>query len=129
MVAPIILALALAGIVPGDWVTADRSALVRLAPCGPRLCGTIVRILARGPDVPSTDLNNPDPALRSHPLVGLTVLKDFTPAKDGWTGGYAYDPKTGRSYRARLSRGVGDSLTVTGCILIICKSQYWTRAR
>jgi hypothetical protein len=46
----------------GDWVTADRSALVRIAPCGGTLCGRIVRVLARG--VPITDAHNPDRAKR-----------------------------------------------------------------
>jgi uncharacterized protein (DUF2147 family) len=126
------MALALAAISPavaGDWVTADRSALVRIAPCGAKLCGTVVRVLARGPDVPRNDVNNSDPALRSRPLVGLAVLSGFAPTDDGWDEGRAYDPKSGRSYRARLSTGEDHSLIVTGCILIICKSQRWVRPR
>jgi uncharacterized protein (DUF2147 family) len=113
--------------IAGDWLTADRSAIVRVGPCGERLCGTVVRVLARGNGVPSTDVNNPDRALRSHPLVGLKVLTGFARDGSGWTGGRAYDPKTGGSYRAKLSLGGDNSLTVTGCILFICKSQRWIR--
>jgi uncharacterized protein (DUF2147 family) len=43
----------------GDWVTSDRSAVVRIAPCGSGMCGTVVRVLARGPAIPQTDVNNP----------------------------------------------------------------------
>jgi len=114
--------------IAGDWLTADRTAVVRIAPCGPRMCGSIARVLARGPDVPRTDVNNPDKALRSRPLVGLKVLSNFSPDGARWTGGRAYDPKTGRSYRARLSRNADGSLTVTGCVLFVCKSQRWVRA-
>jgi uncharacterized protein (DUF2147 family) len=113
--------------VGGDWLTADRTAIVRIAPCGIELCGTVIRVLARGPNVPTTDVNNPDRRLRSLPLVGLKVLSGFH--RDGalWTGGRAYDPKTGGSYKARLSRNGDGTLTVTGCIFFICKSQRWTR--
>jgi uncharacterized protein (DUF2147 family) len=111
----------------GDWVTADRHAIVRIAPCGADLCGTVVRVLVHGPNVPTTDIKNPDRRLRSRPLIGLKVLTGFS--RDGpiWTGGRAYDPNTGGNYKARLSRNPDGSLTVTGCILFICKSQRWTR--
>lgn len=123
------LAAAAAPAVDGVWVTADRSAVVRIAPCGPRLCGTIVRMLAQGPNVPRTDINNPDMRLRSRPLVGLTVLSGFTPVGGGWRDGRAYDAKTGKSYRASLARNGDGSLTVTGCWLFICQSQRWLRVR
>jgi uncharacterized protein (DUF2147 family) len=126
------IALALAGASPavtGDWISADGSALVHIAPCGTKLCGTIVRVLARGPNVPRNDVNNSAPALRSRPLVGLAVLYGFSRSNSGWDNGRAYDPKTGRSYRSSLSVGEDHSLIVTGCILFICKSQRWTRPR
>jgi uncharacterized protein (DUF2147 family) len=122
-------ALLLAGAAPwieGDWLTADRNAIVRIGPCGEHLCGVVARVLAKGPNVPHTDLHNPDKAQRSRPLVGLPVLTGF--AKDG-SGGRAYDAKTGRSYKAKLAPNADGSLTVTGCILFLCKSQRWTRAR
>ena len=123
------LAAAALPTIDGDWVTADRSAVVRIAPCGPRLCGTVVRILAREADVPHTDVNKPDARLRSRPRGGLTVLSGFTPSGGGWAGGHAYDAKSGKSYRASLARNADGSLTVTGCWLFICQSQRWLRAR
>src|SRR3954451_18240973 len=99
-----IIALAVAGSLgstqyaEGDWITADRGALVRIAPCGPKLCGTISRVLARGPEVPSAEVNNPQPRLRSRPLVGLQVLSGFTSRGSDWVEGRAYDPQSGRSY-------------------------------
>ena len=106
----------------GDWVNADRSAVIRIAPCGGRLCGRIVRVLARG--VPTTDAHNPDRALRSRPLVGLAVLSGFSAAG---AGGRAYNPQNGRSYRATLRLNADGTLRVTGCVMVICRSQTWTR--
>jgi uncharacterized protein (DUF2147 family) len=115
--------------VTGDWVNADRTAVIRVAPCETMLCGAVIRVLVRGPNVPSTDVHNPDPRLRSRPFVGLRVLTGFTRSGAVWSGGRAYDPKTGKSYRARLALNPDGTLKVTGCIMIFCRSQQWTRVR
>jgi uncharacterized protein (DUF2147 family) len=129
----ILIALALAASGPpnitGDWVTADRTAMVRIGSCGTRTCGAIIRVLAHGSAVPQTDVNNPVRARRSQSLVGLKVLSGFTPAPSGWANGRAYDPKTGRTYKARLALNRDGTLVVTGCVLFICKSQRWIRSR
>jgi uncharacterized protein (DUF2147 family) len=125
-----VLALSLAAASPatlsGDWYTDDRSALVRIGSCGRTLCGRIVRVLARG--APPNDVNNPDPAARRRSLVGLAVLSGFTPSGPrAASGGRAYDPKTGRSYRASLQLNPNGTLKVTGCVLFVCRSRTWTR--
>ena len=120
-----IVGLALAAASPGltgDWVTDDRSAVVRIAPCGAKLCGRVVRVLARG--TPATDVHNPIDGLRRRPILGLTVLSAFSPAG---MGGRAYDPKTGRSYRATLRLNADGSLRVTGCVSVVCRSRKWMR--
>ena len=109
----------------GNWVTEDRSAVVRLGACGAGLCGRIVRVLAQ--DAPRTDVNNPNRALRGRLLVGTIVLSGFR--ADGSGDGRAYDPKSGRSYRSFLRLNSDGTLRVTGCVTIICRSQTWTRAR
>jgi len=114
--------------VEGDWLTVDKTAIVRIAPCGAQMCGNVLRVLARGPNVPRTDIRNPDARLRSRPLVGLPVLTGFSREGSEWTGGRAYDANTGRSYKAKLTPNRDGSLTVTGCVLILCRSQRWTRA-
>jgi len=111
----------------GYWITADRAAVVRIAPCGPHLCGTISRVLIHQPDVPNTDVNNPEPSMRSRPLVGLQILSGFTLRSSEWAGGRAYDPKSGRSYKAKLTPNADGTLTVRGCVLFICQSQTWRR--
>ena len=118
----VLLLLASTSGLSGDWITADRSAVVRIAPCGGSLCGRIVRVLTSG--APTTDAHNPDRTLRGRPLVGLTVLSGFTPAG---AGGRAYDPKSGNSYRTTLRLNADGSLRVTGCVLVVCRSQTWTR--
>jgi uncharacterized protein (DUF2147 family) len=110
----------------GRWLTDDGSAVVLVGPCGAQLCGTIERVL--DPRAPATDINNPDPALRSRPLTGTMVLRHYTGSGAAWTGGRAYDPKTGSSYRSQLTALANGKLKVTGCIAFLCRSRYWTRA-
>jgi uncharacterized protein (DUF2147 family) len=129
--APLCLLLTLGNAPPsveGLWLTDDRKGLVRIAPCGVQLCGRIAQVLDKGPGVPRTDINNPDPRLRNRPILGLPTLTGFT--RDGavWKGGRAYDPKSGRAYRATLQLNRDGSLRVTGCVLFICRSLRWTRA-
>jgi uncharacterized protein (DUF2147 family) len=109
----------------GRWVTQDNSAIVRIEPCGAKLCGRIERVL--DPKAPKTDVNGKTDRGRS--LVGTTVLSDFTGSGAKWTNGRAYDPKSGKDYRGELVLLTNDKLKVTGCVLIICQSMYWTRAQ
>jgi uncharacterized protein (DUF2147 family) len=115
--------------VAGQWRTEDGSAVVEIAPCGQQMCGRIARVLATGQNVPQTDVNNSDPRRRTRPLVGLQILSGFNAGAKAWEGGRAYDPKSGRSYNASLRLNADGSLRVTGCVLIVCQSVRWTRAR
>ena len=115
--------------VQGYWLTEDRKGIVRIAPCGAHLCGTIARLLDADAARIGTDRSNPDPRLRGRPLIGLQVLSGFSRSGRIWKGGLAYDPESGRSYRSTLALNPDGSLKVTGCVLFICKSKRWTRAR
>jgi len=126
-----LLLLALGNAAPsveGLWRTDDGKGLVRIAPCGGQMCGRIEQVLDKRPSVPTTDINNPDPHLRHRPILGLQTLSGFT--RDGavWSSGHAYDPKSGRTYRATLQLNPDGSLKLTGCVLFICQSRRWTRA-
>jgi len=115
--------------VAGLWLTDDGKGVVEVAPCGRNMCGKIVRVLERGPGIPTTDVKNPDPARRNRPIIGLQVLSGFKPGTNAWEGGRAYDPKKGSSYNSSLRLNRDGSLRVTGCVLFVCQSVRWTRTR
>jgi uncharacterized protein (DUF2147 family) len=126
-----LLVLALGNRAPGVeglWRTDDGKGIVRIAPCGTQICGRIAQVLDRGPSVPKTDINNPNPHLRTRPILGLQTLSGFTHKGAVWQGGHAYDPKSGHTYHATLQLNPDGSLKLTGCILFICQSRRWTRA-
>jgi uncharacterized protein (DUF2147 family) len=113
--------------VTGQWLTDTKDGIIEIAPCGQKLCGRLVKSLVpiKGPPF---DRNNPDPALRNRPIIGLPVLTGFVEEAKLWRGS-AYDPKNGKSYRSTLQRTGPNTLKLTGCVAIFCRSVTWTRAR
>src|SRR3569623_1028231 len=105
--------------IQGLWLNDDHKGLVRIAPCGRYLCGTIEKVLNKDPNAPKTDIHNPDPTLRSRPIVGMPVLTGFSCSGGSWKGGRAYDPESGKSYKSYLELNPDGSLKVSGCILFI----------
>jgi uncharacterized protein (DUF2147 family) len=117
--------------IEGLWLNEDRDGVIRVGPCGAHMCGWLVRMLKPAPDGATLDIKNPDPRLRSRPLIGLPIFTRLRRDGNEWTGGKGYDPRNGRSFTAKLKLNRNDTLNVTGCIAlgILCKSWTWTRAR
>lgn len=106
----------------GLWLTETGSSRVRITPCGGGFCGTIVHAPGKG-----LDLKNPDPALRSRPVVGVQILN--APQADGAAYvGSLYNPNDGKTYSGSLRLTAPNSLEVAGCVMsVFCKRQTWTR--
>ena len=112
--------------VRGYWLEPTGS-IIRIAPCGPRLCANLVA-LPTGPH-PSTDLNNPNRSLRERPLCGLRIGEGFIEHDPAHAdGGYLYDPKSGRTYRGSMSSD-GDHLRLRGYVglKLFGRTETWTR--
>jgi uncharacterized protein (DUF2147 family) len=80
---------------------------------------------------PKTDVENPDPALRDKPVIGLQIVKDFVYKGDGeWHRGTIYDPDNGKTYKSKIRFGeTRDVLKVRGFIGIsmLGRTTVWTR--
>jgi uncharacterized protein (DUF2147 family) len=63
-----------------------------------------------------TDVHNPDPALRSRKILGMSILSglDFVPATNSWENGLVYDSKHGRTWNAAAYIGKKGFLHVRG---------------
>ena len=112
----------------GRWLTEEKDSIITIGQCGSTVCGKIERILIKTPDANQKDVNNPNPKLRSRPVLGLPVLLSFKPDDTKWNG-KAYDPKNGKTYSSNITLLKNGKLKVQGCVAIFCQSQYWTRAR
>ena len=113
--------------IAGRWLTGDGKGVVEIGPCGLALCGKITKLLA-DTNGPPTDRNNPDPKLRSRPLVGLNILSGFKDAGKQWEG-QIYSPERGSTYRSVVKRNPDGTLSVKGCIGPFCQKQVWRLAK
>ncbi len=112
----------------GTWLTepGDKGgrAHVRITRDGDTFSGRIVWL--EEPDFPAgepragqpkVDLENPDPALRERPIVGLAILHGFSYDGSGvWSGGTIYDPANGKTYKARITLDGPDRLDLRGYV-------------
>lgn len=116
--------------VEGLWLTQGGGAKVQIGPCpgkADRLCGVFTWLKPRAGGSP-VDANNPDPQLRTRPLLGVTFIRDFRRAETGrWTGGKIYDPNSGKTYDSKLKLNPDGTLKLEGCVMIVCQAQTWNR--
>jgi uncharacterized protein (DUF2147 family) len=110
----------------GDWLVEDKSAIIRIDSCGSALCGTVVWTKKQG----ELDENNPDPAKRNRPIMGLQLLLGMKPGSDGRWDGDIYNPENGKTYTSRMWLKSDDMIRVEGCVLgFLCGGQDWTRTK
>ncbi|MCF8468985.1 MAG: DUF2147 domain-containing protein [Sneathiella sp.] len=117
----------------GVWLHENKRIKLEIKPCGENLCGKLVWF--RWPNdaegLPLVDLKNPDPALRTRPLLGLTVLSGLHRADDGtWKDGEIYNPDDGKEYRVKLSVQEDGNLRARVYVFLsfFGETQIWTRA-
>jgi uncharacterized protein (DUF2147 family) len=115
--------------IEGEWLTPDGGSKVRIAPCPDkpeRMCGVVSWLpAAKAKDL---DARNPNAALKSRPILGVSTIFGFTQAAPGkWTGGKLYDPASGKTYNGKISANPNGTLKVEGCILMVCQAQTWKR--
>jgi uncharacterized protein (DUF2147 family) len=137
MILPLLLALLAAGPAlanpdpaVGQWLTEDGFAHVAIAPCAgdaALICGAVTWL--KDPvGHPTRDIHNPDRSLRARPLIGVLVVRDMKNQGPGrWAGGQVYDPESGRSGDGRLKALSRNRLEVSGCVLMVCDRETWTR--
>jgi uncharacterized protein (DUF2147 family) len=124
----------------GVWNSEDKDAKIEIFNCGGKHCGKIVWMdepcysaadkEGRPGDL-KLDTKNPDPALRTRPILGLQILRDFTfDGKNRWEGGKVYDPESGNLYSAAMSLISINQLHLRGFIVIplFGRTTTWTRA-
>lgn len=114
--------------VPGGiWLTESGNLEVQLAPCGPALCGTVVKVLAnRSMSGPGAELVPAD----ARPALGMTLLSDFKPSGDGEWKGQIYNRENGKTYSGLMTHPAPDQLLIRGYVglPVFGKTQVWRRA-
>ena len=117
----------------GLWFNQERDAKLQVYQEGETFAAKIVWL--KEPDKegkPKVDKNNPDPALRERPTLGLVILHGLHRTEDPnvYKGGRIYDPKNGKTYDCRVIFK-GDTLELRGFVLglpFLGRTAIWSKA-
>lgn len=110
----------------GEWLVKDGGAQIRIEPCADALWGVISWTRE-----PATDSNNPDPAKRSRPIVGVPILRSMKPVDANKWEGEVYNAQNGKMYSANIALVSDDVLKIQGCVFggLFCGGENWTRVQ
>jgi uncharacterized protein (DUF2147 family) len=107
----------------GQWLVADRTAVMKIEACADGLYATV-----DWERVPGVDAKNPDPSKRGRPLVGVSILMGMKQSGANEWEGRVYNPKDGGIYDAYLKQPQADAVRLEGCVLgFLCDGETWTR--
>jgi uncharacterized protein (DUF2147 family) len=116
----------------GKWVNPSGEGQIEIYKKSDRYFGKLIWLKepndANGK--PKLDHKNPDASLKTKPILGLEILKDFVFENEKWTDGTIYDPKTGKIYSCNITIKSGQ-LNIRGYIGIslIGRSEIWKRVK
>jgi uncharacterized protein (DUF2147 family) len=117
-------ASALAADMTGEWWIEGRFGRVRIENCNNRMWGLISWEQASG----AVDYNNPDPAKRNRPTLGMPILLGMQQTAANRWDGEVYSPEDGKTWTVNISLTNPDQLRIQGCLLFFCGGQVWARA-
>ena len=114
----------------GMWETGESH--VEIYNCGDLLCGRIIALdePLNVEGNPKIDSQNPDPALRTRPILGMDLIAGFSRKSDTqWVKGTIYDPRDGKTYKCKMTLKKDGTLEVRGYVglSLFGKTVVWTR--
>lgn len=123
----------------GTWITASDSSSVEIkVHTNGKYIGEINWLMVPLNDEgkPKMDKENPDPAKKTQPIMGLRLLKGFeyNASKDRWDNGTIYDPDNGKTYSCYgwFEDGNYDVLYLKGYVLgmkFLGRETVWNRKK
>lgn len=113
--APALAADPLVGLWRTNQYSNGDSGIINIEPCGPQLCGTLVRTFKpTGQEFASKNL-------------GRQIISETTASGNGTYKGKIYAPGRDETFSSKLELS-GDTLDVYGCALGVCRNGgTWTR--
>src|SRR5262245_1893513 len=115
----------------GVWLTEKGDARIKITKCGGGgICGVVVGL--KDPIDPATgqphvDDKNPNPSLRTRPIIGLSLFIGMRLSAPGKWSGQIYNADDGGTYVSYVTFSGGDALRVEGCVGMICGGETWSR--
>lgn len=115
----------------GKWVNSSGEAHIEIYKKDAKYFGKIVWVKAPNDEKgnPKKDVKNPDANLRTRPILGMEMLRDFVFSDGKWTDGKIYDPKSGKTYSCNMNLKSNGDLSMRGYIGIslIGRTEVWKK--
>ena len=111
----------------GDWLVKDGYAHIRIDNCGGKMWGIVAWEKTPG----GLDGENPDPAKKGRPTLGMPILLGLAPKEPNRWQGEIYNSQNGKMYSASISLADENTLDLEGCLFtnFMCLTQKWTRVK
>ena len=118
----------------GTWRTIDDStgkakAIVEISEQGGALQGKVLEVL-QSDDGPHPVCKKCEGTRHNQPIEGMTIVWDMKSDGDEWSGGHILDPKSGKTYKCKMSLADdGKTLKVRGYlgVSLLGRNQQWQR--
>ncbi len=117
----------------GIWINSTGKGQIQVYKEGNKYFGKITWMKepnnAQG--TPKLDAHNPDPALRSKPILGSVILRNFVYDDGEWTGGRIYDPTSGKDYKCYIKLKDPKTISLRGYVgvSLLGRTEVWTRLK
>jgi len=102
----------------GRWRSPGGNSIIEIAPCGSALCGTVAW---------ASEKAKQDARKATEQLIGTQILTALEEKKPGRWQGKLFIPDRNMHVTAKLQLVNPQQLKVSGCVMNICRSQYWSR--
>lgn len=116
----------------GKWINSSGEGQIEIFKKGDKYFGKLVWIKEPNENgKPKVDAKNPNASLRSKPILGLEIVKDFVYDDKEYVDGKVYDPKTGKTYSGKMTLEGANKLNMRGFIGIslIGRTEAWKRVK
>jgi len=114
--------------IKGIWLTEKKDGKVEIYQTGHTWCGKLIwgNTVIDENGKPRHDVLNPDPKLRSRPILGMVIITGLVYRDGKWRDGNIYDSTTGKTYSISVN---GNNLELRGYIGIplLGKTTIWQR--
>ncbi len=117
--------------VVGSWLSESGKGITEIYEVNGKYYGKLIWLKEPLDEIgkPKVDKENKDKGLRTTPILGLLILKDFV-IKDGeWKDGTIYDPENGKTYKCTMWLKDANTIKVRGYWGPFYRTQIWTRSK
>ncbi|MEZ4413182.1 MAG: DUF2147 domain-containing protein [Gemmatimonadales bacterium] len=112
----------------GTWWTEDSASKVKIVDSAGTYSAVVTWVPNNAEGKPPVDVKNSDSALRTRPILGITILSGFAYGGNGvWNKGKIYAPKKGKSFSGQLTLGADGTLQVKAKSGPASKTVTWVR--